>query len=32
MFKSQLINFMKRGHYMFGIVNEMQKSCKNYTH
>ena len=32
MYKSQRINFMKRGHNMFGIVNEMQKSCKNYTH
>ena len=29
MFKSQRINFMKRGHNMFGIVNEMQKSCVN---
>ena len=32
MFKAQRINFMKRGHNMFGIVNEMQKSCKKYTH
>ena len=32
MYKSHRINFMKRGHNMFGIVNEMQKSCINYTH
>ena len=28
MYKSQRINFMKRGHNMFGIVNEMQKNLK----